>query len=78
MVSIDRKTIGKKLRELREQRGESVSDLGKKIGVSESTIYMYEQGERMPRDAVKVLLIKHFGISSDFFLTQNLTYSEQK
>lgn len=45
MVSIDRKTIGKKLRELREQRGESVSDLGKKIGVSESTIYMYEQGE---------------------------------
>lgn len=73
MVSIDRKTIGKKLRELREQRGESVSDLGKKIGVSESTIYMYEQGERMPRDAIKVLLIKQFGISSDFFLTQNLT-----
>lgn len=73
MVSIDRKIIGKKLRELREQRGESVSDLGKKIGVSESTIYMYEQGERMPRDAIKVLLIKHFGISSDFFLTQNLT-----
>ena len=34
---------------------------------------MYEQGERMPRDAIKVLLIKHFGISSDFFLTQNLT-----
>lgn len=67
MVSIDRKTIGKKLRELREQRGESVSDLGKKIGVSESTIYMYEQGERMPRDAIKVLLIKHFGISSDLF-----------
>lgn len=67
MVSIDRKTIGKKLRELREQRGESVSDLGKQIGVSESTIYMYEQGERMPRDAVKVLLIKPFGISSDFF-----------
>ena len=31
MVSIDRKTIGKKLRELREQRGESVSDLRKKI-----------------------------------------------
>lgn len=62
MVSIDRKTIGKKLRELREQRGESVSDLGKKIGVSESTIYMYEQGERMPRDAIKVLLIKHLSL----------------
>ena len=67
MVSIDRKTIGKKLRELREQRGESVSDLGKKIGVSESTIYMYEQGERMPRDAIKVLLIKHFAYRLTFF-----------
>lgn len=58
---MDKQKIGKKLRELRGDI--TVLELSKALGVSTSAISMYEIGERVPRDEVKLKYAKHFGKS---------------
>lgn len=58
---MNRKKMGKKLKELRGKR--SVTSVAKAVGVSHSSISMYEIGERVPRDDVKIKLAKYFGVS---------------
>lgn len=55
------KNIGKKLRTLRGSR--SISEVAKVVGVVPSAISMYEAGERIPRDNVKVKLAHYYGVS---------------
>lgn len=40
--------FGKRLRELRKRRGLSAEQLGDKIGVARTTVFGYEQGQRIP------------------------------
>lgn len=54
---------GAKLRSLRTERGETMEEVGKAVGVWASAISQYELETRMPRDETKVLLAKHFGMS---------------
>ena len=64
-----KKSIGEKLRQLRGKR--SRSEVAKAVGVSTSSIAMYELDERIPRDDVKVKLAKFFGKSvSDIFFAK--------
>ena len=58
---MDAKKIGKRIRELRGET--SAPELAKAIGSSVSAIFMYESGERIPRDEVKIKLARHFGVS---------------
>lgn len=52
-------TVGKRLMLLRNNvPREKVADA---IGVSVSAISMYENGERIPRDAIKVKLASYYG-----------------
>ena len=49
---------------LRALRGEkSQESVANAIGISPSALAMYENGERMPRDGVKVALAKFYGVS---------------
>ena len=49
---------------LRELRGSlSQSEIAEKIGVTKSAWAMYERGERMPRDEVKIRIAKYFNKS---------------
>ena len=49
---MDAKIIGRRLYEL---RGDTPRDImAKKLGISVSAISMYENGERIPRDAIKI------------------------
>lgn len=50
-----------RLKQLREEKGISQLELSKQIGVSPSSITMYEQGERVPRDYVKIKIAEFFG-----------------
>ena len=61
------KSIGKTLRELRGDDSQEV--MACKLGVSKSALAMYERGERMPRDEVKLRIANHFGqsVQSIFF-----------
>ena len=50
-----------RLRELRGNRTQEA--VAEAIGVSKSAWAMYERGERVPRDEVKVEIAKYFGES---------------
>lgn len=52
------KKIGKRLKELRGER--SQEEVATAIGISVSAVTMYENGERVPRDDVKVKLAIFF------------------
>jgi transcriptional regulator with XRE-family HTH domain len=58
---MDAKRIGRKLSELRGKR--SQAEIANALGISKSALSMYEIGERVPRDDVKVRLAKYYNVS---------------
>lgn len=51
--------IGKRLRDL---RGDSTqNETAKALGISISALAMYENGNRIPRDEIKLKIAKHYG-----------------
>lgn len=68
---IDSVKIGSRLRKIRTERGESVEALARSIGVSNSAIGMYEGGQRVPRDEIKIKIAEHFDLPVEqiFFAT---------
>lgn len=61
--------IGKTLKGLREQKGESAEELSKALNISASAVAMYETGKRIPRDEIKIRIAEHFvvPVESIFF-----------
>ena len=57
---MDRGKIGARLRMLRMEKGETLESASDKIGISKSSLAMYERGERMPRDEVKVKISEYY------------------
>ena len=57
------------LKKLRLSKGLSQEELGDIIGVSKSTIGMYEQGQRIPKaDTTFRKLAEYFGVSIDYLM----------
>ena len=56
---MDAAVIGKRLIELRGK--ETQESVAKDLGISTSAIGMYERGERIPRDSVKIAIAEYFG-----------------
>lgn len=58
---------------LREARGETPrNDVCKAVGISLNALMMYETGNRIPRDEIKVRLARFYGKSiEDLFFPQN-------
>ena len=61
--------MGERLAKLRHDAGLSQAELGKRLGVSASTIGMYEQGRREPSLDVLLALCRQFQVSADYLLT---------
>lgn len=57
-----------KLRELRKERGISMKKLGEYVGVSESTISLYETGKHEPSKEMLLKFADFFGVSVDYLL----------
>lgn len=55
------KVIGKRLVNLRGNKTQEM--VAKDIGISTSALSMYETGERIPRDTIKVMIAKYYGVS---------------
>lgn len=55
---VNKERIGKTLTELRGE--ESREELSKKVGVSVSAWQMYENGQRIPKDEIKVKIASYF------------------
>lgn len=54
-------TIGKALRELRGEK--TLENAAEGIDVSTSALAMYETGQRVPRDEIKIRIAKFYGVS---------------
>lgn len=66
---MDGKTIGHKLRALRgEMDAKTVADA---LGISTSALFMYERGERIPRDQIKKRIAQYFDQSVEEIFSQN-------
>lgn len=61
--------IGSKLKKMRIAKGMTREELSAALGASPSAIAMYELGERIPRDEMKLKIANFFGesIESIFF-----------
>ena len=57
--------IGNKIKELRKQAGLTQSELAARLGVSSSSVGMYEQGRREPDNDMILKLCNIFGVTSD-------------
>ena len=57
---MDREKIGARLRMLRKEKGETLESASDEIGISKSSLAMYERGERVPRDEVKVRISEYY------------------
>lgn len=55
---MDAKAIGQKLINLRGKRTQD--EVSRALGVSLSAIGMYERGERIPRDEVKIAIARYY------------------
>jgi len=55
---MDATTIGRKLIKLRGNRTQD--EVSRALGISLSAIGMYERGERIPRDEVKIAIAKYY------------------
>lgn len=60
--------IGKKIKELRIERGMLQKDLATKIGVARNTITQYEQNIAKPSYEVLIEIAKIFNVSTDYLL----------
>lgn len=75
--------IGTRIVKLRKNRGMTQQELGKILGVSPSTIGMYEQNRRNPGSKMLAAIAEVFGVSTDFLLDESdkavdTTVSEKK
>lgn len=69
---MDAKEIGLRLQKLRGDR--SQEEVAKACKISKSAISMYEQGERIPRDSVKLALAAYYKKSVEsLFLAKIVT-----
>ena len=61
--AIDGVQIGKRIKDLRNQHNMTAEELGKALGISSSAVNMYECGQRVPRDEIKISIAEYFGVS---------------
>ena len=61
---MDHSCISKRLIEARGEK--SKTEVAKDIGISVSALSMYESCDRIPRDEVKELLAKYYGLTVGF------------
>lgn len=56
---MDPKRMGQTLRSLRGAK--KVADVANALGISRSALVMYERGDRVPRDEVKIRIAQYYG-----------------
>ena len=61
-----------RLKELRLQKGYSQVELGKNLGLSNSTISMYERGERQPDFETLDLIADYFNVDVSYLLGKEI------
>lgn len=63
--------IGERIKELRKSKKMSQSELGKFIGVSQTTVTAWENGRAEPSSSYVAKLATFFNVSTDYLLGRN-------
>lgn len=61
-------TLGKRIKELRENKGVRQEDIADIFGFGKSTISLWESGKNEPDYEVVVKLAEYFGVTTDYLL----------
>ncbi len=67
-----------RLRELRDLRGLTQSDVSSQIGIAQNTYSQYETGKREPDMATLVKLANYFGVSVDYLLGRSDSIKDEE
>lgn len=68
VLNVDKKSIAERLRALRGSK--TVRDVARDCNISHSALAMYENGQRIPKDEIKIKLAKYYNTSiEDLFFT---------
>ena len=66
--------LGKKIRELRKEKGLTQKELSERIGVSESTVKKWEQDQVEPNANAIMSLIVFFNVTADYLFGRSSKY----
>lgn len=58
--------LGKRIKNLREEKNLTQKDLAKKLNIANSTLSQYETGQRVPSDEVKIKIAEFFQVTLDY------------
>lgn len=61
---MDSNKIGEKLRKLRGSRTQE--EVAEAVGISKTALCMYENGQRVPRDTIKIRLAEYYKRSVNY------------
>ena len=64
----DASVVGKRLKELRKERGLTQTDLAKEIGISLTSVKQYELGNRVPDKFNLTKIAKYFNVLEDWII----------
>ena len=59
--NLNSKKIGEKLKDLRGDK--TLEEVSKALKISKSALCMYESGQRVPKDEIKIRIAKYFGLT---------------
>ena len=57
------KPVAERIRDARKAKGYSVEELAKACGITDSAVQMYECGQRIPRDSIKIVMADRLGMT---------------
>lgn len=63
-----------RIKQLREDNNLTQKELGKKLGLSDSTINNYESGKRQPEYPTLIKIANFFGVSTDYLVGKDNTW----
>ena len=68
--------IGKRLRQLRNEKGLSIRELAKEIGISHNTLAAYERHDMMPSLENGYIMAEYFEIPIEYFLKGKKVFTD--
>ena len=63
--------IGQRIKSLREKQNIPRDSFCREVGITQSALSMYENGQRIPRDEIKVKIARSLGVSIEALFFTN-------
>lgn len=71
-------SFGKRIKELRENKGHTQREVANLLSMSNSTLAMYETDKRQPDLAATARLADFFGVTTDYLIGRNISAAKSE